>query len=79
MEVSLYSRTLSLSLLKFLKETGPATPGGLEARAGISHREDFRIIDTPESFRILRTSFDSIQNTFKSKCCNPLLSKFIKK
>ena len=28
MQVSLYSRTLSLSLLKFLKETGPATPGG---------------------------------------------------
>ena len=29
----------------------------LEARAGISHREDFRIIDTPQSFRISRTSF----------------------
>ena len=39
-----------------------------EARAGISHREDFRIVDTPESFRISRTRFDSVQNTFKSKC-----------
>ena len=26
----------------------------LDARAGISHREDFRIIDTPESFRVSR-------------------------
>ena len=32
----------------------------LGARAGISHREDFPIIDTPETFRILRTSFDSV-------------------
>ena len=39
----------------------------LEARAGINHREDFRIIDTPESFRISKTSFDSVQYTFKSK------------
>ena len=39
----------------------------LDARAGISHREDFGIIDTPESFRISRISFDSVQNTFKSK------------
>ena len=30
----------------------------LVARAGISHREDFRIKDT---------SFDSLQNSFKSK------------
>ena len=40
----------------------------LEAGAGISHQEDFQIIDTPESLRISRTSFDSVQNTFKSKC-----------
>ena len=40
----------------------------LDARNGISHRENVRIIDTPESFRISRTSFDSVQNTFKSKC-----------
>ena len=40
----------------------------LEARVGISYREDFRIIDTPESFRISGTSFDFVQNTFKSKC-----------
>ena len=40
----------------------------LEAKAGITHRKDFRIIDTTESFRISRISFDSLQNTFKSKC-----------
>ena len=40
----------------------------LDARAVISHREDFRIIDTPESFRISRTSSNSGQNIFKSKC-----------
>ena len=40
----------------------------LEARTGISHREDFRIIEISESFRISRTSFDSVQNTFRSKC-----------
>ena len=41
-------------------------------RAGISHREDFPIIDTSESFRISRTSFDSVQNTFNSKCVEVL-------
>ena len=33
----------------------------LESRVRISHREDFRIVETPESF-------DSVQNTFKIKC-----------
>ena len=37
----------------------------LDARAGISHRKDFRVIDAPESFRIARKSFDSVQNTLK--------------
>ena len=40
----------------------------LEAIAEISYREEFRIIETPENFRISRISFDSVQNTFKSKC-----------
>ena len=40
----------------------------VEARAGISHRQDFWIIDTPQSFRISVASFGSVQNTFKSKC-----------
>ena len=40
----------------------------LDARAGISHREDFQIIDTPENFRISRIIFDSAQNFFKIKC-----------
>ena len=40
----------------------------LEARVGISHREDFLIINTPESFRISGISFDFVQNTCKSKC-----------
>ena len=39
----------------------------LEARAGISHPEDFQITDIPESFRISRTSFHSVQITVKSK------------
>ena len=39
----------------------------LNARAGITHREDFRIIDTPESFRTSRTIFDFVQKTFRSK------------
>ena len=42
----------------------------LDARAGISHQEDFWIIDTPESFRISRISFDSVQNSFESKYSN---------
>ena len=37
----------------------------LEARVGISYREDFQKIDTHESFGISRESFDSIQNAFK--------------
>ena len=37
----------------------------LEASHGISRREDFRIIDISKSFRISRTIFDSVQNTFK--------------
>ena len=40
----------------------------IEARAVISHRENIRIIDTPESFRISRASFNSVQNIVKSKC-----------
>ena len=36
----------------------------LEAKGGINHREGFRII----GFRISRTSFDSVPNTFKGKC-----------
>ena len=40
----------------------------LEARSGISHRVDFQVIDTPESFRISRISFDSVKNPFKRKC-----------
>ena len=40
----------------------------LGARVGISHRKDFRIIDTPKSFRISRASFDSVQRTFENKC-----------
>ena len=40
----------------------------LEARVGISHRKDIRIIDTPKSFRISRTSFDYVQSTFENKC-----------
>ena len=35
--------------------------------ARISHREDFQITDTPKSFRIIRTSFDSVQNTFRNE------------
>ena len=37
----------------------------LDARAGISHREDFQIIDTPENFRISRIIFDSAQISLK--------------
>ena len=40
----------------------------LDPRAGISHREGFRIIDTPESLRISGKSFHPVQNTFKGKC-----------
>ena len=43
----------------------------LEATAGIIHREDFRITDTPESFRISRASFYSVQNT------NTLITPFL--
>ena len=46
----------------------------LEARAGITHRENLRIIDTLESFRISRTSFDFVQNFFKSKCVGFIFS-----
>ena len=51
----------------------------VEARARISYREDFQIKDTPESFRILRTIFDSVQNTFKSKCVGVQFLAFISK
>ena len=36
----------------------------LEARAVISHREDFRIIDTPKSFRISKTILSQYKITF---------------
>ena len=40
----------------------------LDDRAGISHREDSRITsNSNESFKISRTSFDPVQNTFKVK------------
>ena len=36
----------------------------LEARVGISYREDFQKIDTHESFGISRESFDSVHKCF---------------
>lgn len=39
----------------------------LEAKAGISQREDFWIIDIPEHFRISATLFGSVQNISNSK------------
>ena len=38
-----------------------------ETRAGISYREDFQTLDTPESFRISRASFEFAQIVLKSK------------
>ena len=46
-----------------------------DANAGISHREDFQITDTPESFRISRTSFVPVQNTFKLNVLGLIFSK----
>ena len=39
-----------------------------ETRARTSYREDFRTLDTPESFRVSRASFDFAQIVLKSKC-----------
>ena len=46
----------------------------LEARSGISHRVDFQIIDTPESFRISRISFDSLKIPLKENVSRLIFS-----
>ena len=40
----------------------------LEARSGSRHREDFWEIVIPESFRVSRKSFDTVQHFFKNNC-----------
>ena len=40
----------------------------IETRAGSSHRADFLKIATPKCFKISRTSLNSTQHDFTSKC-----------